>query len=276
MLQRPSDPTPRTTGAPSSPGAPSALRSATLGGGATARAQLPGDLLSFLRAALWPLGLLALLSVGLHGAADTLDERFLAIADACDAWADGWLGRASWSAPAVDWLGFGGRLFVARGLALIWELATLLWLGRCLFPGAPDEARPTGVLIRELRDWRKLARRLPWAIAPLAIACLSMTGAAVLARMLHASLASILRGLEPGPEVMGLAGVAAGVVGVGVAASLGISAVMRSVRWVLLRPAPRRALRRRPVSALWTALCLSPLLWLAAAWLRAPSAPWSW
>lgn len=250
------------------------------------RGREDGDLLSFLRAALWPLGLLALLAVGLHAAADTLDDRFLALVDAADAWADGWLGRAAWSAPSVDWLDLGGRLLAARGLALVWELLTLVWLGRSLFPPAPAE-RPAAGLPSTLASrgsaprtgwarWKQLAPRLPWALVPLAITGLSLAGAAVLARMLHASLASAARSMGLGHGVLGLAGGVAAVLGGAVALSLGVSAVVRSVRWVLARALPREGLRARPASAAWTALCVVPLLWLSAAWLRAPTPPWSW
>src|SRR4051812_33717492 len=75
------------------------------------------------RWAFMPLGLLALLAVGVHAAADTLDDRILWFVDRLDAGMDAFFGQFSLTARMVDWIGHSQRLLMARSLTLIWELA---------------------------------------------------------------------------------------------------------------------------------------------------------
>src|SRR5438067_11083664 len=70
-----------------------------------------------------PLALCALVAVGVHTAADVVGETILRIVDAADATFDGLVSRWNLTAPLVDLVGPSQRVFFARGLALLWELA---------------------------------------------------------------------------------------------------------------------------------------------------------
>ncbi|MFP2909717.1 hypothetical protein ACLESD_32660, partial [Pyxidicoccus sp. 3LFB2] len=80
------------------------------------------------RWAFMPLGLLALVAVGVHSAADTLDDRLLAVVDRVDAAFDSLAGRFDVTAPMVEWLSLELRTRLARLLALVWELSADLVL----------------------------------------------------------------------------------------------------------------------------------------------------
>src|SRR5207253_2875359 len=65
----------------------------------------------------------ALVAVGVHTAADVVGEIILRVVDAADAAFDGLVSRWTLTAPLVDLVGPSQRVFFARGLALLWELA---------------------------------------------------------------------------------------------------------------------------------------------------------
>jgi hypothetical protein len=79
--------------------------------------------LGHFRWAFMPLGLFALVAVGVHAAADTLDDRLLWVVEQADSTVDGWLGRWEWTSSWVRWVEGPQRSFVARGLTLLYELA---------------------------------------------------------------------------------------------------------------------------------------------------------
>src|SRR4051812_3819123 len=70
-----------------------------------------------------PFGLCALVAVGAHADADVGAEKVLYVIDHVDAIFDAIFSRWSLTAPLVDWVGLGQRTFLARALALTWELA---------------------------------------------------------------------------------------------------------------------------------------------------------
>ena len=82
-----------------------------------------GRFVSNFRWLFMPLGLAALLAVGVHAAADTLDDRLLAVADAIDAAFDSLVGRFTLTQGMVEWVALEERTTFARVLALLWELA---------------------------------------------------------------------------------------------------------------------------------------------------------
>src|SRR2546423_14191412 len=67
-----------------------------------------------------PLALCALVSVGVHTAADVLGEIILRMVDAADAGFDGLVSRWKLTAPLVDLRGPSQRVFFTRGGALLW------------------------------------------------------------------------------------------------------------------------------------------------------------
>lgn len=70
-----------------------------------------------------PLGLFALVAVGVHASADLVDDKVLSLVDALDAWADGVLAQWNSTAAWVDRIGPLQRTVIARLVALAWELA---------------------------------------------------------------------------------------------------------------------------------------------------------
>jgi hypothetical protein len=70
-----------------------------------------------------PLGLLALVAVGVHAAADLVDDRVLRLVELLDAWLDGLLAEWTLTAAWVNRFDSRERVALARGLALAWELA---------------------------------------------------------------------------------------------------------------------------------------------------------
>src|SRR5256885_7856289 len=130
-----------------------------------------------IRFVILPLGLCALVAVGVHAAANVASGEILWLADRVDAFFDAIFSRWTLTAPLVDLIGLEQRTAFARGVALVWELcadALLLWptLGY-----AERDAR------LELQLARGMARRLvkrptPMRIVrPIATACVAIAGA---------------------------------------------------------------------------------------------------
>ncbi len=77
---------------------------------------------SWFRWLFMPLGLLALVAVGVHAAADVFDDHLLTLVERLDAWADAWLAQSERFAPWVNRIDARERTQIARGLAVTWEL----------------------------------------------------------------------------------------------------------------------------------------------------------
>src|SRR5438552_4613244 len=83
-----------------------------------------------LRFVFLPVGLCALVAVGVHAAANVASGELLWVADHVDAFFDAIFSKWSLTAPLVDLIGLEERTGFARGVALVWELcadALLLW-----------------------------------------------------------------------------------------------------------------------------------------------------
>jgi hypothetical protein len=155
-------------------------------------------LLSHFRWAFMPLGLLALLAVGVHAAADTLDDRLLAVVDVADAAFDRVVGRYSLTESLVDLLSLEGRTTLARLLALAWELAVdmVLALPALGYREELDsQARPSRMPVGPPRDsWRAMLVRclrrpttMRW-IRPVATALVAVAGACTVARLVQGTV----------------------------------------------------------------------------------------
>src|SRR4051812_11010007 len=70
-----------------------------------------------------PLGLLALIAVGIHAAADSVDDRLLALVQDLDAWLEAIFARTEALQGWVDRIGSREQTVIARSLTLAWELA---------------------------------------------------------------------------------------------------------------------------------------------------------
>ena len=154
--------------------------------------------LGHFRWAFMPLGLLALIAVGVHAAADTLDDRLLAVVDFVDAAFDRLVGRFDLTAPLVDLLSLERRTFLARALALSWELAADVVLALPAL-GYREESAPQVPSWRLPRtpsrhSWRALLVRclrrptsMRW-IRPLATALVAVAGACTVARLVQGTV----------------------------------------------------------------------------------------
>lgn len=70
-----------------------------------------------------PLGLFALVAVGIHSAADVMDDRILRLVESLDVFFDGLLAAHDSTAAWVNKIDSRERTLIARGIALAWELA---------------------------------------------------------------------------------------------------------------------------------------------------------
>nr|WP_225937378.1 hypothetical protein [Myxococcus sp. RHSTA-1-4] len=190
-----------------------------------------------------PLGLLALVAVGVHSAADTLDDRLVALVDRVDASFDGLVGRYDVTAPMVEWVSLELRTRIARGLALAWELAADLVLAlpalgyRETRAPAPAEAwrmamgnAPARPSWRAL--WARCVRRptpMRW-LRPLATAAVALAGACAVARLIQGTVYLSWRELMGDGAADVLArGLAVGAL-VGVLVTLGWRVVLRNLQ----------------------------------------------
>ena len=75
------------------------------------------------RWAFMPLGLFALVAVGVHAAADVVDDKLLRAVEWLDVFFDGILAQSETTAAWVNKIDSRERTLIARGLALAWELS---------------------------------------------------------------------------------------------------------------------------------------------------------
>jgi hypothetical protein len=142
----------------------------------------PGSsrLLAGFSALVLPLGLVALVAVGVHAAADRVDDHLLTCIEALDGWADGWLARWEWTSSWVHLVESPQRTLAARGLALVWELAVDALVALPLL--GQDEAGSAA--------WRSLGRQpTPMRVLrPLETAVFSLGGSYAVARLVESTL----------------------------------------------------------------------------------------
>ncbi|MBU8897690.1 hypothetical protein KRR26_18905 [Corallococcus sp. M34] len=200
------------------------------------------SLLGGLRWVFMPLGLLALVAVGVHAAADTLDDRLLWAVDRADAAFDHVVGRWDATAFLVDWVSLAQRTRIARALALAWELSADLLLAlpalgyRERAPATGAEAWRAALGQEASPSWRALWRRclrqptpMRW-IRPLATAAVALAGACAVARLVQGTVYLSWRELMgDGAANVAARGLAVGALG-GVLTSLGWRAVLRNLQ----------------------------------------------
>ena len=217
--------------------------------------------LGALRWAFLPLGLAALIACGVHAAADTVDDRLLWAVDALDAALDSFFSRFTFTQPCVNWVGLEQRVFVARGLAFIWELLADIALVAPAF--GYRESGNTG----KLSTWKVMAQRslqrptVSRIVRPLATACIVLAGACTVARMVQASFFSAVHRVLPD----GLSGSFAKLLAVltlgAVLWSLGGRAVMRNLEHAheTAERLPARRLDLAFTRGLWGSVLVAPL-----------------
>lgn len=189
-----------------------------------------------------PIGLFALIAVGIHAGADAIDDRVLWGVDRLDALWDAFFSQWTFTEPLVDWLGLEGRSRFARGVAFCWELGGDLVLAvPALAYG--DEPVPT----RSFRSWlrRPSVARL---VYPVATVALVLAGAASISQMVQVALFHSLS--------QGVVGPSAGLV-VARAVSLAmLFVILTTMGWRALVGSLLRAeaLERRRQDRFWRAL----------------------
>jgi len=139
-----------------------------------------------------PLALCALVAVGVHTAADVVGEIILRMVDAADAAFDGLVSRWSLTAPLVDLVGPSQRIFFARAVALLWELAAdaLLALPMLGYDERADE-------VKRFRELAAKARVRPTTLRvahPFATGAVALAGSCAVGRLLEGTLHFGLRG----------------------------------------------------------------------------------
>ncbi|HLL00964.1 MAG TPA: hypothetical protein VK539_10280 [Myxococcaceae bacterium] len=196
------------------------------------------------RWAFMPLGLLALIAVGVHAAADTLDDRLLMLVDRMDSAFDGLVGASNVTAGLVDLITLEQRTRIARGLALAWELSVDLVLALPALgyreSRAREEEEPWRKYMAQQPDtrptWRQLFQRslrkpttMRWT-RPVATAAVVLAGACAVARLVQGTVYLAWRELlGDGAADMAARGLAIGAL-VGILGTLGWRAVLRNLQ----------------------------------------------
>ncbi|MBL8921028.1 MAG: hypothetical protein JNJ54_19355 [Myxococcaceae bacterium] len=218
------------------------------------------------RGAFMPLGLFALVAVGVHAAADLADDKVLALVDALDAWADAWLARWELTAGWVDRVGPLQRTLIARLVALAWELAVDVFVAvPQLGYSEADEHEAKFSFRRE--TWRTLFSRVNRQPTPMRLVRPLVTfvfagGAAyAVARLVESTLFVALQGGVATPEVAEvLARVFGAAAIVLVLASHGWRAVLRALEHADAACEARVKLAKSPwVTGLWGSVLSFPL-----------------
>ena len=182
-----------------------------------------------------PLGLLALVAVGVHAAADSVDDRLRWLIEQLDAALDGVFADFDATRTWVDAIGSVERTHLARGLALLWELAVDFAIALPALGYLEESERAP--LINPTQTWRAQLERLnkkptPMrVIRPIVSGVFVVAGAYAIARMVESSLYIALRnGIVPDDINGPVARFAALGAMILVLASLGWRAVLRALQ----------------------------------------------
>jgi hypothetical protein len=144
-----------------------------------------------------PLGLLALVAVGVHAAADSVDDRIRWVIEQLDAAMDGVFADFEFTRSWVDAIGSVERTHFARALALLWELAVDAAIAFPLLGYLEESDRAP--LINPAQTWRAQLERLKKkptpmrVVRPLVAAIFAVAGGYAVARMVESSLFLALR-----------------------------------------------------------------------------------
>jgi hypothetical protein len=151
--------------------------------------------LAYFRWLFMPVGLFALLAVGVHAAADVVDDRLLWLIDRADASFDAFVSQWPLTQPMVNWVGLEQRVWLARALALLWELAADLFLALPAL-GYEEHASRVPLAQRWKPLWAKVVAHPSGllVVRPLATLAVSLAGACAVGRMVQGALYLSLRG----------------------------------------------------------------------------------
>jgi hypothetical protein len=204
-----------------------------------------------------PAALCALVAVGVHTAADLVGDVILRAVDLADAAFDSVVGRFGLTAPLVDLVGASQRIFFARAVAFLWELASD-WL--LAFPMLRyDERADEAARFRQLAEkvWRRptTLRIVP----PAATAAVALAGSCAVGRLLEGTMHFGFRGAI-GRASDAVASGCALLAVLGLVAFIAWRAVVHAlVRADALSDAIPRGHARALTTGLWQAALLVPL-----------------
>lgn len=131
------------------------------------------------RWAFMPLGLFALVAVGVHAAADLVDDRVLRVVEALDAWADSLLAQTESLAAWVNRIDSRERTLIARAIALAWELAVDGFIALPLLGYDETTEQERRFAFRQ-ETWRTLFARLNQKPTPMRLVRPFVTGVFVI------------------------------------------------------------------------------------------------
>jgi len=202
-----------------------------------------------------PVGLLALIAVGVHAAADVVDDRLLVLVESLDAWLDGLLAQSERFAPWVLRVDARERTVIARVLAVAWELSVDAIIAVPALGYDEDDGVRASL--------KAVATRLNQAPTPMRVLRPLITGVFVIggayavSRLVEGTLFVGLVGDVATPEVAGTVARVAGVVAIFIVlASHGWRAVLRALQHADEACEVRRLKRPWLVGTLGTALSL--------------------
>lgn len=201
-----------------------------------------------------PLGLLALVAVGVHAAADSVDDRLRWVIEQLDAAMDGVFADFEATRQWVDAVGSVERTHLSRGLALLWELAVDVAIALPALGYYEESER--AALINSKQTWRAQLERLNKKPTPMRIihptvaGVFVVAGAYAIARMVESSMFLALRaGIVPDGINGPLARMLALAAMVLVLASLGWRAVLRALQHADQACEKRAGKRAGPMTA---------------------------
>jgi hypothetical protein len=221
---------------------------------ATALSQVSGGIASF-RWAFMPLGLFALIAVGVHTAADLVDDQFLAMVQALDAWADGIFGRFEWTQSWVDAIGSRQQTLIARAITLVWELTVDAYFAipALGYDEAEKDTRLRFAVLAQ-QTWKDVLKRLNQkptpmrVVRPLVTFVFAFAGAFAVSKLVESTLFVGLQGGVAGPDVAGpVARLFGGLAMLAVLFSMGWRAVLRALQYADLTCA-EAATRAQPMA----------------------------
>jgi hypothetical protein len=112
------------------------------------------------RWAFMPLGLFALVAVGVHAAADVVDDKLLRLVEGLDVWLDGLLAQSERTAAWVNTIDSRERTLIARGVALAWELAVDAFIALPALGYDELDAKERKFVLLKDETWRTLIARV--------------------------------------------------------------------------------------------------------------------
>lgn len=189
------------------------------------------------RWAFMPLGLFALVAVGIHFAADLVDDRLLRAVEALDAWLDGLLAQSERTASWVNRVDSKERTVLARGLALAWELGVDAFVALPMLGYDEVDAQERRFSFHQ-ETWRTLLRRVNQQptpmrlLRPLVTASFVVGGAYGVSRLVESTLfVGLVGDVAPAAVASVLARVAGGLVVALVLLTSGWRAVLRALQY---------------------------------------------